>query len=210
MKKIFKTLMVIASTALLASCASVPAANKTMQEAQISLQRDQYVIVGRISESATVVASTSAIKNEEKRIARGIKEVNDASLIGDNGKYGFIGTTMPVNMTVKERAVALATYKLLGVAKFNEADALLYVTQDVSIEKISGSKSKVTATVSALAVKVKADVEAQLMPAPVKETAPVEETEAKTEEAAAPAEEAEVPAESVEGEAAQAETVSES
>ena len=75
-------------------------------------------------------------------------------------------------MSVKERAIALATYKLLNVAKYNNADALIYVTQDISVKRESGAKSSVTATVSALAVKVKADVEAEI---PVVETIPEEE-----------------------------------
>ncbi len=174
MKKVFyKVTLALFISALFVSCASIPSGTKaTMEETQVSLNRDQYTIIGRITESATVIASNSAIKREVKNYATGIKEINKASLKGDDGNYGFIGSNIPSNMSVKERAIALATYKLLNVAKYNNADALIYVTQDISVKRESGAKSSVTATVSALAVKVKADVEAEI---PVVETIPEEE-----------------------------------
>ncbi len=162
----WKLLTVLAFTTLLLSCASTPRTTSvTMQEASVTLQREQYVILGRITESATVIAATSALEREEKNLATGAKEINDTVLDGDNGNYGFIGTNIPSNLTIKEKAVALATYKLLELAKFNEADAVLYVTQNISVKQESTFRSRVTATVSALAVQVKADADAKL-PAP--------------------------------------------
>lgn len=182
--------------ALSMSCATVTRTTAiTMPEVQLdlsSLPKEQYVIIGKMTESASVVASTNAIAQEKKRFALGEKAVNSATVSGDSGNYGFIGGLFKENMTVQERAVALATNKLLDLARYNEADAMLYVTTQVTTQKESGSKSRVTATVSGYAVKITPDAEAkypQLLKeeeaAPVAdESAPVPDAEEEPQVAA--------------------------
>ena len=77
-------------------------------------------------------------------------------LHGDDGKYGFIGKPAKTKLSVFERADALAEYKLIELARFNKADAIICFNSTTDVVK-DGANSILTTKVSGLAVRIKAD-----------------------------------------------------
>ena len=169
MKKILKTLALAVSAAVLSftaiSCASTqPHTYRVMPEAQLdlgSLSRDQFIIVGQVSGTSSVTVKTADLTNDEKNFAYKESKWNNYTILGDNGNYGFVGKANTKNLTVQERAIALATYRMVETAQFNGADAVLYVQTTVNVEdaaaSIMNNEKKIRVTVTGLAIKLKAD-----------------------------------------------------
>ena len=120
----------------------------------VSLNSDEYIILGRVSGTASVSAPKKAFERERKSLATARQPEFVTVLRGDTGNYGFIGESLKETMSSTEKAVALATYDMLDTARYNKADALLCVTREVAVES-SGTKSIITATVSGVAVRLK-------------------------------------------------------
>lgn len=156
--------VVSAAALLCVSCASnnLQSINATMKEATIDLgsfPRDQYIIIGQVSGEGKITVKNGTIVKEAKNKAMELPEYNNSSAIGDNGRYGFIGSNPNTNMTVMEKAVAIATYKMIQTAQLNGADTVLYVTTTTTTVPKSlsafSNESIITAKVTGLAVKIK-------------------------------------------------------
>ena len=192
MKKLFT---LCAAVLTLAACSTVPPAeNLTMQEAELnlsSLKRDEYVILGRIAGEATATISSATLKSDIKKRTSGEPTAYSTVFPGDSGHYGFVGTKAATNMGITEKITAMATYNMLNTAKFNDADAVLYVTRQLQVTE-RGSKSVVTAKVSGVAIQLKADEGVEIKYPVLKTNSKAEDEEAteaepETEEAEAPA-----------------------
>jgi len=157
----------VATCVLLAvSCAStnVMSVNATMQPAVLdigSLSRDQYIIIGQVSGEGYITAKTSIIKNQAKTKAVLEPTYFSTDVIGDSGRYGFLGSEVNTNMTILDKAIAIATYKMIQAAQYNGADTVVYVTTTTKILPKSyssfSSGSIVSAKVTGLAIKIKPD-----------------------------------------------------
>ena len=77
-------------------------------------------------------------------------------LHGYEGKDVFIGKPAKTKLSVFERADALAEYKLIELARFNKADAIICFNSSTEIMK-DGANSILTTKASGLAVRIKAD-----------------------------------------------------
>ncbi len=147
------------------SCASNQAITyRAMPEATLdlgSLSRDQYIILGQVSGTSSITVKSSDLLHDSKAYALGESKVNSYTIRGDSGNYGFIGNANQKNLTVRERAVALATYRMIETAQYNGADAILYVSTSLTEENASDSslstETRLRVTTTGLAVKLKAD-----------------------------------------------------
>ena len=120
-----------------------------------SLPSNRYIVLGEISaESTTIVAAEDIAKENENEIAAEPKVIS-IKLHGDDGKYGFIGKPAKVKLSVFERADALAEYKLIELARFNKANAIICFNSSTEIMK-DGANSILTTKASGLAVRIKA------------------------------------------------------
>jgi len=164
-------LFTIALSVFCISCAStkVQTINSTMTEAQFnlsSLSRDQYVIIGAVQGEGRITVKTSLLEKQAKSKALNEVNYNAEDISGDNGKYGFLNSKINTNMTVIDKAIAMATYKMIQAAQYNNADTVIYATTTTTIVPNTYSpfsnESFVIAKVSGLAVKIKPDVNAQV------------------------------------------------
>ena len=158
MKKI--GLLLIAITGLLlVSCAttqSYPSVSRFTEFAPGAMPDSRYIVLGEISAENTVIVATEDITKEMlNEIAAEPKELT-IKLHGDDGKYGFIGKPTKIKLNVFERADALAEYKLIELARFNKADAIICFNSTTDVVK-DGANSILTTKVSGLAVRIKAD-----------------------------------------------------
>ncbi|MBP5251073.1 MAG: hypothetical protein J6Z17_01510 [Treponema sp.] len=202
LKKLSLVAAAVLASGTFFSCAS--AKNEivaVIPEAKLDLgamPRDSYIILGQVSGESSLLASPADIERADKNRALDIREYNTYSLIGDTGKYGFVGNVNN-NMSVTEKAVALATYKMIDVARYNGADAVVFVNSTVSITKGEGfmADSTVKAKTTGIAVKLKADkgvvielppAVIEVAPAPEPESVPAEPETAAEEQTAAAAE----------------------
>ena len=193
-KAFFTVLAACAVTAV--SCASVGKETySVMPGAEVdlaSLPKDSYVILGTVAGESSVKASVSDIEKVRKNRATSFFEYNTFTLEGDNGNYGFVGKVKE-NMSVEERTEALAAYKMIELARYNKADAVICVstvTEIIPDEGFMASSCTVKSKVSGIAIKFNADKGAviEYPPEPEPEPEPV------IEDAAVEPETAEVPA----------------
>ncbi|MCH5291668.1 MAG: hypothetical protein J1D88_07955 [Treponema sp.] len=177
MKNIICFVSACLCTFVFASCATpLRTAVSTMPEAALdlgSLSRDQYIVVGTVAGEASVDVSSSDLKKDleadldEHSVGRSYK------LKGDTGAYGFIGTAKRT-MTIEDRVIALATYKMIEMARCNQADAVLYVNTAIDI-KDKKRTNTVTAKVTGIAIKLKPDSSEMLSLPSEQETVVVEQ-----------------------------------
>lgn len=185
-----KTKVLFLATAILSilsiSCATtkVQTINSTIQEAQLdlgSLPRDQYVIIGKVEGEGRITAKTSTINKQIRSNAEGLQVYNNYEVSGDNGKYGFINSEIDTNMSIIDKAIAMATYKMIQAAQYNNADTVIYVTTTTTIVpntyKSLSKESFVIAKVSGLAVKIKTDSNIQVKIPSVSEQEKIDDAE---------------------------------
>ena len=121
-----------------------------------SLPADRYIVLGEITAENTMIVATQDIAKEmENEISSEPKSIVIKAL-GDDGKYGFIGKPTKTKLNVFERAEALAEYKLIEIAKYNKADAIICFNSSSDIQN-DKANTMITTKVSGLAVKIKAD-----------------------------------------------------
>ena len=120
------------------------------------LSSGRYIVMGEVSASNSITMSneeySKLIKNEFAYDPQNIS----VKFGNDTATYGFVGKPVNIKMNVFERSAALAEYELIQDAKFNEADALACFKSETTVSS-AHNRTTVTTTVSALAVKVKAD-----------------------------------------------------
>lgn len=160
-KAFFLTAIFIALLGVSCTSTNIQTTNASIQPATLdlgSLPRDQYIIIGKVSGEGIIVANNRDIQREAKKKAIEEPVFNEAQASGDNGRYGFLGQPN-TNMTILEKAVAMATYKMIQAAQYNGADTVIYVNTTTTIipkgHSLFSSKSTVTAKVTGLAVKIK-------------------------------------------------------
>ena len=152
-----------------------------------SLPSNRYIVLGEISaESTTIVAAEDIAKENENEIAAEPKVIS-IKLHGDDGKYGFIGKPTKTKLSIYERAQALAEYKLIEIARYNEADAIICFNSITEATR-DGANVLLTTKASGVAVKIKAD-EGYSIKYPVDEVWDASAYEYTDEELAAEAEE---------------------
>lgn len=145
------------------------------------LASGRYIVMGEVTASNSITMSNEEyaklIKNEFAYDPQNLS----VKFGNDTATYGFIGKPVNIKMNVFERSAALAEYELIQDAKYNEADALACFKSETTISS-EHNRTTVTTTVSALAVKVKADsgYSIKARPAAVEAAAP-EVTEAEAE-----------------------------
>ena len=158
MKKI--GLLVIAITGLLlVSCAttqSYPSVSRFTEFAPGAMPANRYIVLGEVSAENTVIVATEDITRELNNEIAAEPKIITIKLHGDDGKYGFIGKPAKTKLSVFERADALAEYKLIELARFNKADAIICFNSTTDVVK-DGANSILTTKVSGLAVRIKAD-----------------------------------------------------
>ena len=158
MKK-FGILLIAITGLLLVSCAttqSYPSVSHFTEFAPGSLPENRYIVLGEISVENTVIVATDDITKEMANEIAVEKKLLTVKVHGDDGKYGFIGKPAKVKLSVFERADALAEYKLIELARFNKADAIICFNSSTEIMK-DGANSILTTKASGLAVRIKAD-----------------------------------------------------
>ena len=188
-KAFFTVLAACAVTAV--SCASVGKETYSVMPGSevnlAALPKDSYVILGTVSGESSVKASVSDIDRVRKNRSTNLFEYNTFTLEGDNGNYGFIGKVKE-NMSVEERAEALASYKMIELARYNKADAVICVnsvTEIIPDEGFMASSCTVKSKVSGIAVKFNADKGAviEYPPEPEPEPEPVVAAEPEVSDA---------------------------
>ncbi len=154
MKKILFPFFAILSLAFL-SCASAPIKNiYHYPEIDLDdLSSDKYEILGEITEDAKITVKKSDLNNEQKNLNSPELALTYIPAIGDNGNYGFIDKDSEKYLTLFDRALALAEFKLIEVAEYNHADALTCVRSNVKAVEIN-SQIVIAAYVTAYAVKL--------------------------------------------------------
>lgn len=140
----------------------------------------RYVVLGEITASSSLAMTNEEydklIKNEFAYEPQNIQ----VKFLNDNGDYGFIGKPVNIKMNVFERSSALAEYKLIQIAKLNEADAILGFTSETKVEP--GFKNTMVNTyVRGYAVKIKPD-SGYTIKLPVVEEAPAVEEDSEVTE----------------------------
>ena len=169
---------------LFASCASNSLSNiSTFPELKEgNFNSDRYIILGEVSGESVVSVKSTEIINEKKNLITG--ENAEIILIGDNKNYGFVGKDARTNLTVLERAQALAEYKLISLAEFNNADAVIGLKKKIEITE-DKSYSVIKTTVSGYAVRIIPDkgYVIEFPPEPVVEETVTEVTEETAEQA---------------------------
>ena len=158
MKKI--GLLLIAITGLfLVSCASTssyPSFAHFTELAPGSMPANRYVVLGEVTAENTLIVATEDIAKEIQNEISPEPKILSIKAMGDDGKYGFIGKPTKTKLSVYERAEALTEYKLIELAKFNKADAIICFNISTEIQK-DGSNTMLTTKASGLAVRIKAD-----------------------------------------------------
>ncbi len=158
MKKI--GLLLIAITGLLlvscASTSSYPSVAHFTELAPGSMPANRYVVLGEVTAENTLIVATEDIAKEIQNEISPEPKILSIKAMGDDGKYGFIGKPTKTKLSVYERAEALTEYKLIELAKFNKADAIICFNISTEIQK-DGSNTMLTTKASGLAVRIKAD-----------------------------------------------------
>lgn len=158
MKKIGFLVIAIAGL-LLVSCAttqSYPSVSHFTEFAPGAMPESRYIVLGEVSAENTVIVATEDITKEMLNEIAVEPKVITIKIHGDDGKYGFIGKPSKTKLNVFERAEALAEYKLIELARFNKADAIICFNSSTEVIK-DGANSVLTTKVSGLAVRIKAD-----------------------------------------------------
>ena len=158
MKKI--AFLLVALTGLFfVSCATTsayPTVSSFTELATGSMPADRYIVIGEISaENTMIVATADIVKEQENEISSEPKNLV-FKVLGDDGKYGFIGKPGKYKLNIFERAEALAEYKLIELARYNKADAIICFNSLTETQR-DGANTMFTTKVSGLAVRIKAD-----------------------------------------------------
>ena len=144
---------------LLASCASAPKLSNISKFPEIepdSLSADRYIVLGEVSGESVFVVNTEDLSKEKQNAYSEEPKYYVPVIKADDGNYGFIGKEISSDLTIQERAIAAAEYKLIELARYNNADAVICVKTDSKIQP-SGASTLITTKVSGLAIKIKAD-----------------------------------------------------
>jgi hypothetical protein len=167
MNKIICLLIPVAAV-LLTSCATAGALVKTHManpdNSLAALNRDDYIVLGQVSGTGTITAADKEIRQEQEDLSTGQRPVKDIVLEGDTLRYGYLNDISYTVQTAEEKALGNATYNMIEQALYNNADAVICVKTRMSvIPVISGNgsrnmftpKSKITAKVTGIAIKIK-------------------------------------------------------
>jgi hypothetical protein len=178
MKQSVIAAIITAAALTMGSCATagVTGVRTTINEQDIrieSLARTDYTILGKVSGEGSVIAPDKLLAREET----GMRPLKSTMVKNDTLRYGFLGNQEPGYMTVTEKAIANATYAMIKQAEANGADSVAFVTTRVSVvPKLTDKgrqdmlipESTVTAKVTAVAIKIKAENQT-LLSAPAEE-----------------------------------------
>jgi uncharacterized protein YbjQ (UPF0145 family) len=170
---------------LFASCASTSFSN--FSEFPLiesgNLPSDRYIVMGTVSGASNLTMTAEEynklIKNEFAYEPQNVQ----VKFVNDSGDYGFIGKPVNIKMNVFERSVALAEYKMIQTAKHNQADAIVFLKSNTTVET-SYKTTFVKTVVSGYAVRIKPD-SGYTIEVPVEEV-PAPEAETETEEPEVP------------------------
>ena len=155
----FGILLTAVTSLFLISCASTPSYPNISQFAELapgSLPANRYVVLGEVSAENTMIVATEDIAREAANEISSEPKILTIKSIGDDGKYGFIGKPAKTKLSIFERAEALAEYKLIELARYNKANAIICFNSSTEVQK-DGSNTMLTTKVSGLAVRIKAD-----------------------------------------------------
>ena len=166
-KKIICILIPVAAI-FLTSCATAGALVKTHManpdSSLAAINQNDYIVLGQVSGTGTIIAADKEINQEREDLSAGQRPIKDIVLEGDTLRYGYLNNTSYSVQTAEEKALGNATYNMIEQALYNNADAVICVKTRMSvIPVISGSgsrnmftpKSKITAKVTGIAVKIK-------------------------------------------------------
>ena len=121
-----------------------------------SMSADRYIVLGEVTAENTMIVATEDIAKEMNNEISSEPKILTITALGDDGKYGFIGKPTKTKLNIFERAEALAEYKLIDLAKYNKADAIICFNSSSEIQN-DGANTMITTKVSGLAVRIKAD-----------------------------------------------------
>lgn len=141
------------------SCASTPTYSNVSHFTELnpgSMPANRYVVLGEITAENTMIVATEDIAKEMSNDISSEPKIITIKAMGDDGKYGFVGKPTKTKLNIYERAEALAEYKLIELAKYNKADAIICFNSSTDIQK-DGTNTMLTTKVSGLAVRIKAD-----------------------------------------------------
>ena len=157
MKKVIFGMVCLASLFMI-SCASTSISNISIfPQAELGdLPADHYSIIGEISAESKITVKTGDIEKEFKNNASVDKVLLSINAIGDDFNYGFVGKPVKTNLSVFERSIALAEYKLIELARYNKADAIICLKTKTETKK-DKSNTIITTKASGYAVKIKID-----------------------------------------------------
>ena len=158
MKKIC-SLLAIASSLFLISCASThsyPTVAHFTELAPGSMPANRYIVLGEVSAENTLIVATEDITKEMENEISPEPKILSIKTMGDDGKYGFIGKPTKMKLNIYERAEALAEYKLIELAKYNKADAIICFNISTEMQR-DGANTMLTTKASGLAVRIVAD-----------------------------------------------------
>lgn len=116
----------------------------------------RYVVLGEINASSCLSMTNDEFSKLVRNELSYEPQTIQAKFLNDTGDYGFIGKPVNIKMNVFERSAALAEYKLIEIAKLNEADAILCFKSETKVEP-GFKNTMVTTNVSGYAVRVKPD-----------------------------------------------------
>lgn len=168
MKKLIIVLSAL-SAFVFASCSTMPLTqvNDTIAGPEMDfakLNRDDYIVLGKVSGKGSIIASDSQISSERKNRLSGSRPSSNVTLKGDTLRYGYLNEEQFPVHTAEEKAVANAMYQMIELAEYNDADAVIFVTTRVTIvpepqpnafANVFKHESRINAVVSGLAVKIK-------------------------------------------------------
>ena len=158
MKKI-GFLLAAVSCLFLISCASThsyPTVAHFTELAPGSMPSNRYIVLGEVSAENTLIVATDDITKEIENEISPEPKILYVKTMGDNGKYGFIGKPTKMKLSIYERAEALAEYKLIELAKFNKADAIICFNISTEMQR-DGVNTMLTTKASGLAVRIVPD-----------------------------------------------------
>ena len=158
MKKI-AILLTVVTGLLLISCASKPTYSTVSHFSELdpgAMSANRYIVLGEIKAENTMIVATEDIAKEMENEISTEPKIISVKAMGDDGKYGFIGKSTKQKLNVFERAEALAEYKLIEIARYNKADAIICFNSSTDIQQ-DGSNTMLVTKVSGLAVRIKSD-----------------------------------------------------
>lgn len=166
---------------IFASCATTSFSNLSefplIESGELSSGR--YIVLGEVTGASNLSMTNEEyaklIKNEFSLEPQNVQ----VKFVNDSGDYGFIGKRANIKMNVFERSAALAEYKMIQTAKHNQADAIVFLKSNTTVET-SYKTTFVKTVVSGYAVRIKPD-SGYTIEVPVEEV-PAPEAEAETEE----------------------------